>query len=155
MLLRDSSNLLQSVMDSPRIALTGNEWNLFRRMIQLDGRGLLLLSTRLSALTRQQTPSQRTRPLILPEPNPPSTMLASMTSMPVTCQWMHSLIIWLPGVNTSVLTAVSMQMADFCVQTTPKSMMWVTLLPKMWRVARIVVDASQIRCMMISGPISA
>ncbi|KAG2068761.1 hypothetical protein BDR04DRAFT_1119493 [Suillus decipiens] len=27
MLLRDSSNLLQSVMDSPRIALNGNKWN--------------------------------------------------------------------------------------------------------------------------------
>ncbi|KAG2070608.1 hypothetical protein BDR04DRAFT_1118300 [Suillus decipiens] len=66
MLLRDSSNLLQSVMDSPRIALNGNKWN-----------------------------------------------------------WrLHGL--------------KACQMVDFCVQTTPKSMMWVTLLPKMWRVARTV-----------------
>ncbi|KAG1827147.1 uncharacterized protein BJ212DRAFT_1310549 [Suillus subaureus] len=103
--------------------------------------------------------------LMLLESNPRSMMLASMILMPVTCQWMHFLTIWLPGVNRSILTAISMQMVDFHVQTTPKSMMWVTLLLKMWKVAQTVfrrlimgmesIDTSQIRCIMIFGPISA
>ncbi|KAG1811772.1 uncharacterized protein BJ212DRAFT_1373020 [Suillus subaureus] len=152
-LLRDCDNLLQ---DSPRIVLMmvtsglGDSVALkpARRMIQLDGRGLLLLSTRLMVSNGQQIPSQRTRlVLMLSESNPRSMMLASMILMPVTCQWMHFLTIWLLGVNMSVLTAISMQMVDFRVQTTPKSMMLIMGVES--------VDASQIRCITIFGPISA